>query len=297
MPSAPTLTVPVDYADPEGRTIEISVLKVPAKKCLPAHRLARGQPGRARRLRGRLRPRGRLHRRARRCATGTTSSASTRAGSGARRRSTASPTPSSTASSAPTPHRTTRPRSGPSRRARRTSRAPARTNAGALLPHVSTEDAARDMDVLRAALGEEKLHLPRQVLRHLPRGDLCRPVPAAGRPVRPRRRRGPRPHRPQEINLGQAKGFELATRAWAKYCVDEGNCPLGDSVDVVMENLRGFLARRRRQPPAAHRGRLGAAAHRGMGLARHRGRDVRPGRLAHASSTRCATRWPATAPP
>ena len=44
-----------------------------------------------------------------------------------------------------------------------------------------------------------------------------------------------------EINLGQAKGFELATREWAAFCVEQGDCPLGGSVDRVMEGLRTFL--------------------------------------------------------
>ncbi|MGL5931248.1 MAG: alpha/beta hydrolase, partial [Dermatophilaceae bacterium] len=35
--------------------------------------------------------------------------------------------------------------------------------------------------------------------------------------------------------------FERATRAWAAYCVDEGDCPLGDSVEQVMSGLRTFL--------------------------------------------------------
>jgi pimeloyl-ACP methyl ester carboxylesterase len=114
-------------------------------------------------------------------------------------------------------------------------------NAGPLLAHVSTEDAARDMDVLRAALGEEKLtylgksygtflgatyadlfpeHVGRIVLDGVVAPDLTA----------------------EEVNLGQAKGFELATRQWAAYCAAEGDCPLGDSTDTVMTGLRDFLA-------------------------------------------------------
>ena len=113
--------------------------------------------------------------------------------------------------------------------------------AGPLLGHVSTEDAARDMDVLRAALGEEKLDylgksygsllgtvyadlFPEQVGRMVLDGVIAPDLT------------------PEEVNLGQAQGFELATRAWAAYCVEEGDCPLGSSVDEVMEGLRGFLS-------------------------------------------------------
>ena len=45
-----------------------------------------------------------------------------------------------------------------------------------------------------------------------------------------------------EMALGQAQGFERATRAWAAYCVRKRSCPLGNSVDQVMEGLRTFLA-------------------------------------------------------
>jgi pimeloyl-ACP methyl ester carboxylesterase len=113
--------------------------------------------------------------------------------------------------------------------------------AGGLLGHVSTIEAARDMDVLRAALGETKLSylgksygtylgatyaelFPKQVGRMVLDGVLAPDLTNA------------------DINLGQAKGFELATRAWAAYCVEEGDCPLGDSVDQVMQGLRTFLA-------------------------------------------------------
>ena len=51
--------------------------------------------------------------------------------------------------------------------------------AGPLLAHVSTIEAAKDMDILRAALGAPEAGLPRQVLRHLPRRHLRRPVPQA----------------------------------------------------------------------------------------------------------------------
>ena len=112
--------------------------------------------------------------------------------------------------------------------------------AGPLLAHVSTVDAARDLDVLRAALGEEKLTylgksygtflgttyaglFPAQVGRMVLDGVVAPDLTS------------------EEINLGQAKGFELATRQWAAYCVEEGDCPLGSSVDQVMEGLRTFL--------------------------------------------------------
>lgn len=115
------------------------------------------------------------------------------------------------------------------------------SNAGPLLGHVSTVDAAKDMDVLRAALGEQKLNylgksygtylgatyadlFPTLVGRFVLDGVVAPDLTS------------------QEVNLGQAKGFETATRAWAEFCVDKGECPLGDDVDEVMQGLRDFLA-------------------------------------------------------
>ncbi|HYN68529.1 MAG TPA: alpha/beta hydrolase [Ornithinibacter sp.] len=115
------------------------------------------------------------------------------------------------------------------------------TKAGPLLEHVSTADAARDMDVLRAALGEEKLTylgksygtflgttyadlFPKQVGRMVLDGVVAPDLT------------------PEELNLGQAKGFERATREWAAFCVEQGDdCALGNSVDEVMTGLRTFL--------------------------------------------------------
>lgn len=114
------------------------------------------------------------------------------------------------------------------------------TQAGPLLPHVSTEDAARDMDILRSRLGEERLHylgksygtylgavyaglFPRNVGRFVLDGVVAPDLTSA------------------EINLGQAQGFELATRTWAGACVAEAHCPLGGSVEEVMTRLRAFL--------------------------------------------------------
>ncbi len=120
-------------------------------------------------------------------------------------------------------------------------------NAGPLLDHVSTVDAAKDMDVLRAALGESQLTylgksygtflgatyaglFPTKVGRFVLDGVV------------------PPDLTTNELNLGQAQGFELATRTWAQYCVDQGSCPLGTSVDQVMQGIRDFLVRVDAQP-------------------------------------------------
>ena len=44
-----------------------------------------------------------------------------------------------------------------------------------------------------------------------------------------------------QANEGQAVGFETATRAYVKDCVDRGGCPLGASLASGMQMLRDFL--------------------------------------------------------
>ena len=61
-----------------------------------------------------------------------------------------------------------------------------KANGGPLLGHVSTIEAAKDMDVLRAALGETKLDYLGQSYGTFLGRDVCRPVPQQGRQVCPR---------------------------------------------------------------------------------------------------------------
>lgn len=109
-----------------------------------------------------------------------------------------------------------------------------------LLPHVSTVDAAKDMDVLRAALGDEKLSylgksygtflgaryaglFPQRAGRLVLDGALAPDLTS------------------EQMNIGQATGFETATRAYVQACTSEGNCPLGRDLDGGMNQLREFL--------------------------------------------------------
>lgn len=113
-------------------------------------------------------------------------------------------------------------------------------NAGPLLGHISTVDAARDMDILRAALGESQLNYlgasygtflgntyatlyPDRVGRFVLDGAVS-------------------PHLTGfEMGLGQAEGFERATRAYAEACVASGNCALGDDVESALARIPQFL--------------------------------------------------------
>jgi pimeloyl-ACP methyl ester carboxylesterase len=109
-----------------------------------------------------------------------------------------------------------------------------------LLGHVSTVEAARDMDVLRAALGEEEMDylgasygtflgatyaelFPDRVGRLVLDGAIDPGLEGL------------------ELGLGQAAGFEQATRSYVQDCIDQGDCPLGGTVDEGMERLTSFL--------------------------------------------------------
>lgn len=111
----------------------------------------------------------------------------------------------------------------------------------ALLGHVSTVDSARDMDVLRALLGDEKLTyvgksygtflgatyaglFPQRVGRLVLDGAMDPSVDAL------------------ESSRAQAGGFEVAFDAFAKDCVKRSGCPLGtSSVDNAGKRLDAFF--------------------------------------------------------
>ena len=116
-----------------------------------------------------------------------------------------------------------------------------------LIAHVSTVDAAKDMDVLRAALDEQKLNylgksygtylgatyadlFPTLVGRMVLDGVVAPDLTS------------------KEISIGQAKGFELATRSYVQDCVGSSNCPVGRSVEEGMKWFRDFLAGLDAQP-------------------------------------------------
>ena len=121
---------------------------------------------------------------------------------------------------------------------------------GELAAHVSTVEAARDMDVLRAALGESTMTyfgasygtklgatyadlFPDEVGRLVLDGAVDLSI-------------GPR-----ELALEQAGGFETALRAYVQNCVDEtDSCFLGDSVDEGLQTITTFLANVDAQPLA-----------------------------------------------
>lgn len=123
---------------------------------------------------------------------------------------------------------------------------------GKLLGHVSTADVAKDLDVLRSALDDGKLTylgksygtligstyadlFPERVGRMVLDGVM--PPDLTG----------------TEGAIGQAKGFDTATKAWAQDCVDD-DCPLGSSEDEVISSVQDALKELDKEPVPASGG-------------------------------------------
>lgn len=115
-------------------------------------------------------------------------------------------------------------------------------NSGDLLANMSTEDVARDLDVLRAVLGDQALTylgksygtvigaryadlFPQRVGRMVLDGAMD---PASTI---------------DEVALGQAQGFEAAFEAFIAWCVDQPTCSLGSSPDVARRAMADLLER------------------------------------------------------
>jgi pimeloyl-ACP methyl ester carboxylesterase len=112
-----------------------------------------------------------------------------------------------------------------------------------LLRHVSTVEAARDMDIVRAALGDPKLNyvgasygtflgatyaglFPERAGRLVLDGAMDPSLPA------------------RRMNLDQTAGFETAFQSFAEDCVQQPDCPLGGkgtTPDQVGRNLKAFF--------------------------------------------------------
>lgn len=112
---------------------------------------------------------------------------------------------------------------------------------GQVLPHVSTVEAARDMDVLRAVLGDEKLQYVGASYGTFLGATYAGLYPArAGRLVLDGAMDPSLPAR--SMNLDQTGGFETAFQSFAKDCVARKDCPLGTaSPDDAGRRLKDFF--------------------------------------------------------
>ncbi|MFF5146078.1 alpha/beta hydrolase [Streptomyces sp. NPDC013157] len=121
-------------------------------------------------------------------------------------------------------------------------------NSRAILPHVRTTDAARDMDLMRQVLGDTKMHYfgisygteLGGVYAHLFPKNVGRAVfDGVVDPTQD----------PEQSSLGQAKGFQLALDNFAADCTSkQTECPIGDTPQDVKDRIAKLLADLDRKP-------------------------------------------------
>lgn len=109
-----------------------------------------------------------------------------------------------------------------------------------LLPYIGTPNAARDMDVIRAVVGDTKLHylgksygtylgavyaglFPQNTGRLVLDGAIDPTLTA------------------KQMNIAQAKGFEKLIREFAANCVTQSGCPLGTDSSTAVDKLMTYL--------------------------------------------------------
>jgi pimeloyl-ACP methyl ester carboxylesterase len=132
-------------------------------------------------------------------------------------------------------------------------------NSAALLPYVGTQNAARDMDVLRAALGESRLsylgksygtYLGAWYAQLFPHRVRALVLDGAWDPDTPS----------LQDDITQAEGFQVAFRSFAAWCLAAAGCPLRGSssgpgagarvVDAAVARLEGLVVRANSVPLA-----------------------------------------------
>ena len=111
---------------------------------------------------------------------------------------------------------------------------------GELLAHVGTESAARDMDVLRGLVGDEKLNYIGLSYGTQLGGAYADLFPKkVGRMVLDGAANPQQSFLPSTYT--QMLGFEKSFERYAERCVKAGNCPLGSSVDAAKKKMRALL--------------------------------------------------------
>lgn len=116
-----------------------------------------------------------------------------------------------------------------------------RTSTPGLLDHIDTVSAARDLDILRAIDGQQTLtylgfsygtYLGATYAELFPANTGRLVLDGAIDPSL----------RADELNLGQAKGFEASLRAYVESCQSsKAGCPLSGDVDSGVSQIREFL--------------------------------------------------------
>lgn len=128
-------------------------------------------------------------------------------------------------------------------------------NSGPILAHVDTVSSARDMDILRAVVGDKKLNymgfsygtklgatyaglFPKRVGKFSLDGALDPSLDI------------------DQVSMGQAVGFENALHAWAKNCLGTKDCPVSGSVDAAVQQIRDLNAVYTKTPQQTSEGRV-----------------------------------------
>jgi pimeloyl-ACP methyl ester carboxylesterase len=112
--------------------------------------------------------------------------------------------------------------------------------ASARLPYVGTLNAARDMDVLRAAVGDEKFTYYGASYGTYLGAFYAEQFPTKVRALALDGAVDPKETSTQTL-AEQAKGFETALRAFVADCVKRADCPLGRSEDAALDKISTFL--------------------------------------------------------
>jgi len=111
---------------------------------------------------------------------------------------------------------------------------------GELLAHVGTESAARDMDVLRGLVGDEKLNYLGFSYGTQLGGAYADLFPKkVGRMVLDGAANPQQSFLPSTYT--QMLSFEKSFERYAERCVKAGNCSLGSSVDAAKKKMRALL--------------------------------------------------------
>ncbi|MFJ6027828.1 alpha/beta hydrolase [Pseudarthrobacter sp. NPDC092424] len=130
-----------------------------------------------------------------------------------------------------------------------------REQTGPSLAHIDTESSARDLDILRAVVNDAKLNylgysygtflgstyaslFPDQVGRMVLDGALDPSISN------------------EELTRGQARAFEKAIRSYVADCQRQDGCPLGGDVDSGVQLIRDLINGIQQNPQKAKDGRL-----------------------------------------
>ncbi|MEO5875199.1 MAG: alpha/beta hydrolase [Streptosporangiaceae bacterium] len=122
-----------------------------------------------------------------------------------------------------------------------------RAKSAKLLPFVGTRNAARDIDAIRAAVGDEKLTyygasygtlLGAWYAEQFPQNVRALVLDGAVDPALTT----------SQTNIEQARGFETALRAFVADCAKATACPLGQNIDAGLTKISDLLTSVDRTP-------------------------------------------------